>query len=1657
MKNEEQKQQYETMLEQKVEGMANELQPLARLLIGLSETGYLETEALEKCKDYLQEAANDEESRLFDPLVQVLEQVIGNEQTEVLRYIIKHAAEYPYAQGYYRRPYRTTGAAAHLERIIQKTVTLLLMDREQFQLMDYLSNADYPQSRNYHVRGGIGDLIGYELDRGNQEVREALTQIIYGDNQTALLSHEMIKGIFLSHQEDMYQMIGELLKAARLQEGLRQSIVERMDEGTLAATLCILRLIIDEGYIRYSSVVRALGVWTGMNLEAANQRVAGQLIEQAYRALTEPEVRKQWQDSSNANEIFIALWATAVYEERDLYESIERLMKQGQRHQKIVAQYVLINSQNRELRMRLAREQLDVTDPELQYWVLTNYCYSYYTIWGRPGAAVDEPTIRFDRMEALEDKNARIQDFQKLLAMFDNMAKEYSSPSKALDFVHVQYTSDLPVQKMLYLTAYDMDTDFIEQLISRKDRLSPDQRGALLSHFMTDQANPVLRAFILESLTDKSMKNREHALEQLKGTVLADDELGQLEDLLKLKTGSLRQSTIGVLLKQPEEQVTTSLTRLLQAGNELQRLGGLEVLAEISKDDERSEQMDRLRSLTELIAEPTAKEQTMLDSLGQKSGASKTEGFGLFDPKVTESWLLEKKDVGTFTLQEDVFTLPFEKAKKFLQGLDELVHKHRDVEYVSEYYSGYKDTLLVGTNLRELKNDYNVSEEEEAVPYLERYPLHEEWRAYLEQNQLTAHELMQLYFFTVLRSFDHTLDHFYGAFSDEMDYAELRKNKLLEGPRKAYIEKVYPLQRMLEIQEVFKELTYSNQTYLLVRAFYLDSEKKETFELAVLAINKLIQDTEDWEGTNKKGLFEVVARPWLNMARLRFYDDQSFKEYYHTAFAFDQLVDHPHGSSSYQLDDRLRAFESGIIGEAELYKALLGSGDSRSYMWSLTSGQYGTLQERPKLLAIRNTAVDRIVSIELTRGDLPTEVTPFVTRLQRIEGMEYWVRLLAGLDRDAFVRGYIYGYNDNLTKKEAFSHLLKNCHPRAGEDAAMLGKLLKEQKGITEKRLLEAAMYAPQWIDIVAELLGWEGLRSAAWYFHAHINESFSAEKETVVAHYSPITPQDFNDGAFDIRWFQEAYQTLGEKRFKLLYECAKYISAGANHRRSQLFADATLGKLELEKMQSSVAEKRNKDHLLSYSLIPLSVEREQDLRERYDFIQQFLLQSKKFGAQRRASESVASLIALDNLARNAGYRDVTRLKWDMEARKVDEMRAYFEPNNLDEETTVQLVVDAEGQAEIYVSRKGKELKSVPAKHKKDEYILALKEMKSELTEQYRRARNELERSMTSGNSFTGKELAGLDGNPVIRPMLRSLVFKFGDHLGYYEGEIESLRDPSGKLVGLTDVDEVQIAHPVHFYKSGLWSTFQRDLFDRQLRQPFKQVFRELYVPNADELAHVTHSRRYAGYQVQPKKTVALLRGRQWTVSYEEGLQKVFYAENLIASLYAMADWFSPSDTEAPTLEVISFKDRTTYQSVGLDQVPPVLFSEVMRDVDLVVSVAHVGGVDPEASLTTIEMRHAIVQESLRLLKLKNVRLDGNYARVDGSLGEFAVHLGSGMVYKQATGALHIIPVHSQHRGRIFLPFLDEDPKTAEILSKIVMLAEDTKIKDPQILMQLQS
>lgn len=790
---------------------------------------------------------------------------------------------------------------------------------------------------------------------------------------------------------------------------------------------------------------------------------------------------------------------------------------------------------------------------------------------------------------------------------------------------------------------------------------------------------------------------------------------------------------------------------------------------------------------------------------------------------------------------------------------------------------------------------------------------------------------------------------------------------------------------------------------------------------------------------------------WLKSMKEAVFNEQTFSDYFYTNYMFYKAANYQ-STLCFCLADFSKAYGMGLIDKEEIFKELTSRANSQKNICQLTfRNRYSNNNtfSFPELEEIRKTVVDRIVEIELKRGDMDTEVSSLARQIGIYKGITHFVNILKGTGNDPFVRGYLYMWGDN-TKKKMYSHLLKGCYPDEGDTAGKLKELLKNEK-ISDKRLLEAAMYAPQWIDIIEEYLAWPGLKATGWYFHAHVNEMFDNDKETIIARYSPISKNAFKDGAFDIDWFWEAYNTIGEKKFKMVYDSAKYISGGGNHKRSQLFADAVLGKLNSDEIASIVSQKRNKDRLLAYSIIPLNKDAKETLH-RYEYIQRFIKESKQFGAQRRESEGKTAAIALENLARNAGFSDVTRLIWNMETDKMIEIMPYLTPKDVNG-INLHIRIDSTGKAEIIAEKDGKKLKDIPSILKSHDYVKQLKEINKGLKDQFSRARLSLEKAMESEDTFLVFELDKLKQNPVIYPLIKNLVFKCGDILGFLDDG--GLRSADGILNKIEQTENAIIAHPVHLYESGQWSKLQKYAFDNQIKQPFKQIFRELYRPDKDELYEKTISRRYAGHQIQPRKTVALLRGRGWTASYEEGLQKVYYKEDIVAIIYAMADWFSPAEVEAPTIEYVKFLNRNTNEFIPFDSLPKLIFSEVMRDVDLVVSVAHVGGVDPETSHSTIEMRSAIVAELLRLMKIQNVKLEGSHAFITGTLGEYTVHLGSGVVHMQANGSLNIIAVQSQHRGRIFLPFMDEDPKTAEVVSKILLLAEDKKIKDPLILSQI--
>ncbi len=387
----------------------------------------------------------------------------------------------------------------------------------------------------------------------------------------------------------------------------------------------------------------------------------------------------------------------------------------------------------------------------------------------------------------------------------------------------------------------------------------------------------------------------------------------------------------------------------------------------------------------------------------------------------------------------------------------------------------------------------------------------------------------------------------------------------------------------------------------------------------------------------------------------------------------------------------------------------------------------------------------------------------------------------------------------------------------------------------------------------------------------------------------------------------------------------------------------------------------------------------------------------------------------------------------------------------------MMISVDENGKSALQCRKDGKLLKSVPAKYKKNETVMKFQEVNKKLKEQYSRTKQMMEQAMEDRTSFEVWEFLELFENPIARPIIEPLVVKTTDEQDAKLGFLtkDGILDIFGSIIPVKPEDKIFIAHPFDLYESGHWHEYQKLLFEKQMKQPFKQIFRELYVKMEEELEK-EESMLFSGNQIQPQKTVGALRSRRWVADYEDGLQKIYYKENIVACIYAMADWFSPSDVEVPTLEYVVFSDRKTGKTLKIKDIPDIVYSEVMRDVDLAVSVAHAGGVDPETSHSTIEMRKAIVECNLTLFQTKNVRLEGSHAIIDGKLGQYTVHLGSGVVHQIGNAMLFVVPVHSQHRGRIFLPFVDDDPKTAEIMSKILLFAEDTKIKDPNIIRQIQ-
>lgn len=1531
-------------------------------------------------------------------------------------------------------------------------------------------------------------MIAAEIDRGETGISEALNEILLSESNTAFVTVPMIRGIVKSGNTHLHKILGDFLLAARLQEGVRQAICENADCGTKEAFLSILKVIVDNQLNRYSAVKRAVATWTGICSEENLERISDKLLALIDRALRDGEYRKQLITSNDSMELYIGLWAVGFYEAADTVELIQNLIRNGTKNQKLTASYYNLSLYEQEYAKQSARYVIETwpEDVELAAAYFPGYMpgihsiinsalfgekenHSYYYYGSARNYTYDaiRPDQLFDSREQAE------RHYELLMRLYSSI------PKKGLLFspcIFPWYSVELnrsDVLVRLCVIAYALDdADKLDAVCLLLPEVSTDVRCRLTRLLLHDPKTRIQREALLQAVADKETYTRKEAFEIVKELQLNREDYRYLAGELKFKAGDIRKNVLDLLEKQPDGDLYACIEELLASKKEELRAGGLDLIVRTKKSDARKELYAKSAALAVTMADPTDKEKIIISELKggtEAEGVLGRPGYGLYDPAVSVEFPEWKADPGLF---KNAFTCSQEEMYRIFGRLEELLETNKNLEYKS----AYGEECLLG-------NGYLVMSYDSDRKGLDRYPYPELFRNFYREEIRDFRVLMNLFVFLK----GNAGGYLYGRIEPFRNMVETLCGRQMWGiDLRAYPHSnlMGPILTNLFHEEEAKHRAEMRELSFSLLAAVLELASEETYY------------TDERYKTKNYGM-NCEFFSYFTAKTKQFLTDEEFRESFLAGIAVNKF--YQCNAAGLQFDWYVKAYTLGMMPLDPVYQMLfeqkqlpdffnrvklLVSANPKEGGLSQFAAEGVALEENPVFQTAKEMywkIVDMILTVELKRSEADTPFSYAVGKIYRIRGMKYFVEILTALGNDTFDRSVYYRYNFGSSRKECLSALLYASEPHPGEDGKLLKKLCRG-KQISERRLIEAAMYAPVWVDAVEECLGIAGLKSGIYYFSAHMNERFDDRKAAVIAKYTPLEKEDLIAGAFDVTWFHEVLGKLGDKTFGLLYDSAKYISDGNKHTRARKYADAAQGKVSAAELKAQIADKRNKDLLMSYPLVPIKDDK--DLMERYAYIQQFLKESKQFGAQRKASEGQAARMAMINLAAASGYEDVTRLTLNMETKFVETMGSCFEWQSVGD-TELRIEVDAMGKAELVCRKDGKLLKSVPSRLAKNETVLERKETVKQLREQYRRTKQMLEQFMEDETVLTGAELLGLMNNPVVKPLLRNLVYIYKDSFGFLDGRM--LVSAAGKAeetgetvkaaeafaaaetfaaqkggeavkqvcsVRITAAAKLKIAHPYHLWKAGVWADYQKALFERSVKQPFKQVFRELYVKTDEELDR-NDSLRYAGNQIQPAKTVACLKSRRWVADYEDGLQKIYYKENIVARIYAQADWFSPGDIEAPTLEWVEFTDRKTYKPIKIKDVPDIVFSEVMRDVDLAVSVAHAGGVDPETSHSTMEMRKAIIEFNLPLFGLTNVAFAGNHALIRGKRASYTIHLGSGIIFQQGGPQIAVLPVHSQHRGKLFLPFVDEDPKTAEIMSKIVLFAEDEKIRDPYILEQI--
>jgi hypothetical protein len=423
-----------------------------------------------------------------------------------------------------------------------------------------------------------------------------------------------------------------------------------------------------------------------------------------------------------------------------------------------------------------------------------------------------------------------------------------------------------------------------------------------------------------------------------------------------------------------------------------------------------------------------------------------------------------------------------------------------------------------------------------------------------------------------------------------------------------------------------------------------------------------------------------------------------------------------------------------------------------------------------------------------------------------------------------------------------------------------------------------------------------------------------------------------------------------------------------------------------------------------------------------------------------------------------------------------------------------ELAVTAVGSVDLrWFKPSGEEQKSIPAQVKRahEADVRNLKTAIKDFERTLATAREHLELAPVERRSWSFDDWRQryLD-HPVAGTIGRRLLWAFeGDGattVGAFDGQ--DLVNREGRPLKLSASARVSVWHPLGSAVGDViqWREW---LAAVEVTQPFKQAHREVYLLTDAERATGTYSNRFAGHVLKQSQFRALAKTRRWDAKYhgpwdsgDEG-----FAERQLPEWELRAElWTSGAGDEYGggggfayiATDQVRFCRMGSRDPLPLSDVPPFVFSEVMRDVDLFVGVASVGN-DPTWQDGGPEGRHAaywqsysfgdlsemavtrraVLERIVPRLKIANLcTFSDRFLVVRGELHTYRIHLGSGNIMMDPENTyLCIVPARGENTGgdsTLFLPF-EGDSRLSVILSKALLLASDASITDPIIVRQI--